>query len=114
MEAAKGLGTICRCFRGHDQPPIGLQPPWSVDSWLDAKTRNPTIGTTRLECPTPVDPSPPPIRAQQRICAGPGHKSQQTNVISPGLSANSGFMHSTPYNVAAKRDIYNNRDRHGR
>jgi hypothetical protein len=109
MEAAKGLGTICRCFRGHDQPPIGLQPPGQSihgPTPADAKTRNPTIGTTRLECPTPVDPSPPPIRAQQRICAGAGagHKSQQTNVISPGIFANSGFMHSTPYNVAVKRD----------
>jgi len=64
MEARKGLGTVCRCFQGLAQPPIGLQPPGPSFKWPDAKRETPQFarrvasGRTLVGTPSPSNPNP--------------------------------------------------------
>lgn len=72
MDAKKGLGTVCRCFRGHTQPPIGLQPPGHSINGPTRKRDAPQLGKTRLDW---VDPSEPrPLQSDLNNTFAPGTK----------------------------------------
>ena len=71
MEARKGLGPVWHCFEGHDQPPIGLQPPGQRFNGPTPKRETPQFARdASLACRTPVNPSPsnPISTTHVRIC----------------------------------------------